>query len=406
MPNTLLTPTEITREALYVLHNNMALAKHANRSYDDRFARDGAKIGSTLQVRKPAEFTVGTGADITSTIQDYVEQKEDLVVSTQKNVAITFSSSELTLSVQDFSERILGPAMARLASDVDNVGCQTVITSAYNEVGTPGTTPGTSKVWLDAGAVLDSYTAPRDKGRRVAVLNPQANADTVEGLKGLFSDSSTINKQFKSGMMSDALGLLFDMDQNINTLTTGTRNTAYLTNEAGGVANGDTTLAVDTGAGTATVGEIFTITGIWECNPETKVNTGRLKQFMVTALYTPGGAGTVSISPTIYISGARQNIVNTNAAATWDNLAITFRGSASQIYPVNFAFHRDAIALVTADLEDVSQFGAWGSRQVEDGISLRIARQYNVLTDAIPCRIDVLFGWKLIRPEHVIRVAG
>lgn len=404
MPNTILTPTEITREALYLLHNNMALAKCANRAYDDRFARAGAKIGSTLQVRKPAEFTVGTGADISSTTQDYVEQKDDLVVSTQKHVAITFTSQELSLSVDDFSERVLNPAIARLASEVDSLGCAAVITGAYNEVGTPGTTPGTSKVWLDAGAVLDGYAAPRDK-RRYAILNPTANAETVEGLKGLFNSSQELNKQYKSGMMSDALGLMFEMDQNVNTITTGARNTAYLTNEAGGVANGDTTLAVDTGSGTIKAGEIFTVAGIYECNPETKISTGRLKQFAVT-VDSAGGAVTLTISPTIYISGARQNIVNTNAAATWDNLAMTFRGAASTIYPVNFSHHKDAIALVTADLEDVSQFGAWGARMVEDGVSLRIARQYAITTDAIPCRIDVLFGWKLIRPEHVVRVAG
>lgn len=403
MSNTILTPQEITREALFLLHNNMALVNHSNRSYDDRFARTGAKIGDTLQIRKPAEFSVGTTADITSTIQDYTETKEDLVISQLRNVAINFTSSELTLKIQDFSERILQPAMARLASEIDLVGCQTIISSAYNEVGTPGTTPGTSKVWLDAGAVLDNYAAPRDK-RRAAILNPAANAETVEGLKGLFNSSSEVSKQYKSGMMSDALGLMFDMDQNISTITTGTR-ASYQTNMGSAPSAGATSITVDTGTGTIALGEVFTIAGIYECNPETKVNTGRLKQFVATTAYG-STTTTITVSPAIYTSGARQNVVNTNASSTWDNLALTFRGSASQTYPVNAVLHKDSLVLATADLEDVSQYGAWGARMTQDGISMRIARQYQVVTDQMPCRIDVLFGWKAIRPEHICRVSG
>lgn len=402
MSNTILTPQEITREALFLLHNNMALVNNSNRSYDDRFARTGAKIGDTLQIRKPAEFSVGTTADITSTIQDYTETKEDLVISQLRNVAINFTSSELTLKIQDFSERILQPAMARLASEIDLVGCQTIISSAYNEVGTPGTTPGTSKVWLDAGAVLDNYAAPRDK-RRAAILNPAANAETVEGLKGLFNSSSEVSKQYKSGMMSDALGMKFEMDQNVSTITTGTHTGLYVTTGSA-PTNGATTIGVGTGTGTIKAGEVFTIAGVYECNPETKVSTGRLKQFVVTA-DSAGGTATLNVSPTIYVSGARQNVI---LPGTWAGVAVTFRGSvgAAQTYPVNFALHKDALVLATADLEDVSQYGAWGARMTQDGISMRIARQYQVVTDQMPCRIDVLFGWKAIRPEHICRVSG
>lgn len=403
MANTILTPDEITREALFLLHNNMALVNNCNRSYDDRFAQTGAKVGDTIRILKPAQFSVGTTADITSTIQDYTEEYDSLTTATLRNVAISFSTQELTLKIQDFSERILAPAMARLASEIDLVGCQTVISSAYNEVGTPGTTPGTSKVWLDAGAVMDSYAAPRDK-RRAAILSPAANAETVEGLKGLLNSSPDVSKQYKSGMMSDALGLKFEMDQNVSTITTGTR-ASYQTNMGSAPTAGAASITVDTGTGTIALGEVFTIAGIYECNPETKVSTGRLKQFVATTAYG-STTTTITVSPAIYTSGARQNVVNTNASSTWDNLALTFRGSASQTYPVNFALHKDSMILATVDMEDVSQFGAWGARMTQDGISMRIARQYNVNTDAMPCRIDVLFGWKAIRPEHICRVSG
>lgn len=404
MANTILTPTEVTREVIRILHNNMPTAKHANRQYDSRFAKEGGKIGDTLNVRKPAEYTIGTGADITGSINDHVDQSVPIVVADRRHCAVEFSSKELTLDLQDFSERVLKPAVTRLAAEVDMIGCRTVMQNVYNEVGTPGSPPGSSRVFLQAGAVLDNYAAPRDM-RRCTVLNPAGNAEAVEGLKGLFNPTSDISKQYKSGLMAPSLGSVFEMSQNVNTLTAGTHDTAYQTNEAGGVSNGDTTIAVDTGTGTINQGEIFTISGIYEVNPETKIRSGRLKQFVCRSNYA-GGAGNIQISPTIYVSGARQNVSNSNAGSTWDNLALTFQAPANTTYPVNFQFHKDSLTLVTADLEDVSKMGAWGSRMSEGGISVRVARQWNVMTDMAPTRIDVLFGWAFLRAEHACRIAG
>lgn len=409
MTQTILTPTMITREALRLLHNNLVFCKRINRQYDSKFAQSGGKIGASLDIRKPAQYTVGTGASITP--QEHIEEKATVTVATQKHVAVSFTSTELTLSLDDFSERVLAPAMARLASEVDYVTYLNALTSgAYNYAGTPGSTPASANVWLDAGRYLDDQAAPRD-GQRFAVMDPAANAATVAGLSGLFNPSSGVSAQYKDGLMSTALGLEMAMSQNVRNITTGTvsnrtSSTQWQTNEGSGMTDGDSSMDLDTGTGTIKAGEVFTIADCYDVNPETKQTLPYLKRFVCTADYT---SGTISFAPALYsaAAGARQNCsLATLAAGNIDNKKISLLGSASTAYANNLVFHRDFMTLVTADLEDVSKFGAWGARVTEDGISLRIARQYAISTDAIPCRIDVLFGSAVLRGEHACRVMG
>lgn len=392
MANSILTIDMITREALRILHNNLAFAKTVRRDYQDEFAKTGAKIGTVLRIRKPNQFPVVTGAALSAT--DIAEPSVSLTVATQKHVDVNFTSAELTLSLDDFSKRILNPAMAKLASTIDFDGL-TLFNKVYNSVGTPGTTPSTALVWLQAQQKLSELGVPMSP--RFACMNPAANAYLIDGLKGLFHSSGSISSQFRKGLMgSNVLG--YDemlLDQNVNVFTRSAANTAYLVN---GASQTGASLIVDTGATAPSEGEVFTMTGVNSVNPETGQDTGSLAQFVVGT-----GATTTlwPISPSITTSGAYKTVT----ASPADNAAITFVGTASTAYPQNMAYNEEAFTLATVDLE-MPEGVDMARRAVYDGVSLRIVRQYDITNDKFPCRIDVLYGWACVRPEMACRVWG
>ena len=117
MANTLLTIDMVTNEALRVLHGNLAFVKNVNRDYDDQFARDGAKIGDVLRIRKPPKYTVRTGRAMQ--VQNSTEAYVNLPVSNQKGVDMEWTSAEFTMSVDNFSDRFLKPSMSVLAATID-----------------------------------------------------------------------------------------------------------------------------------------------------------------------------------------------------------------------------------------------------------------------------------------------
>lgn len=392
-----LSDGDITREALRIFKNSNNVIKCVNRQYDDRFAVSGAKNGGTLKIRKPNRYTVGTGATITA--QDTQELTESLVVGTQKHVPVSFSSLELTMSLDDFSERIIQPAISVLASHVGNALLTNMATNFHHLVGTPGTTPASLTPYLDAGVKLDFQTAPRDSNRHV-VLAPSAMGATVGGLTGLFQSSDKIAEQYESGMMGMAAGYKFWMDQGVATITNGARNGAYTVNGNLSSTTGTTSIVLQVGAGAASAGEVFTIADCYEVNPDTKISTGQLKQFVVATDYA-GGAGTITVTQPIFTSGPYQNV----STGTVTGKAVTFVGSASTGYPRNMAFHRDAIVLATADLQ-LPRGVDMSSRANMDGISIRFVRDYDVTNDAFIGRFDILYGIKVVRPEWGCQITG
>lgn len=410
MANANLTPTIITRTALDILHNNLAFAKNVNRQYDDRFASSGGKIGDSLQIRLPNKYSVRTGKTLDA--QDNIEPQGTLTVATQVGVDLNFSTAELTLEIEDFADRILEPACARLASEIDS----TLLAQFFrvnNRVGTAGTTPASALVWLQGGQKLDENATPRD-GLRNICMDPGACAATVNGLSGLFQSAEKIKAQYEKGMMGQALGFDWYMDQNIPSLTTGTRVGTILvdgTSSATSWTGGDWTALTGTihidgltnATDTVKQGETFTVGSVYALNPETGVSTGSLQIFTVLADATAAGNEVdLSVWPPLITTGPYATI----DALPTDGAAVTFYGSASTAYKQNIAYHRDAFVLATADLEDVSQYGAWGARREMDGISMRVARQYDINNDNVPCRLDVLFGVKVIRPEMACRVSA
>ena len=398
MPNTLktLTDGDITREALRILKNSNSILKSVNRQYDDRFAKEGAKNGGTLQIRLPNRYTVGTGRSITP--QDTTELTTALTVGTQKHVPVQFFSDELTLSLDDFSDRILKPAMSVLGSNIAaSVG--TAMASAFvNQVGTSGTTPSSFLTFAQAGEMLDWQTAPRD-GNRSAIVNPTVMAAIADAQKGLFHSADQIEGGFEDGMIDMMTGFKFKMDQSLPTITNGARS-GYTTHGTTVHTSGTATIAVITGTNPMAAGETFTLAGIYEVNPDTKVSTGRLKVFTIATLYA-GGAGNITVSENIYTSGPYQNV----SAALPTTTTLTFSGSASTAYTRNFCFHRDSTVLATADLE-MPKGVDMAYRATMDGLSLRFIRDYDVTTDNFMGRFDILYGIKVVRPNWGVHVLG
>lgn len=402
MSNSILTIDMITRKALEILENNLVLTRNVNRQYDDSFAVQGAKIGSTLRIRLPDRALVTDGAALQ--VQDDNEQYTTLSVSSQKHIGVNFTSAELTMQLDDFAERVLKPRISQLASSID-----ADVANAYkyigSSVGTPGTTPSTSLVLLQAQQKLNEAAAVMSP--RYATVNPAANAGLVEGMKGLFNPTDTISKQFRNGMMGTGV-LGFDeinMSQSIKQHTTGSRSaTAATTVKTTISSQGATSIVLTQDSVTTTIkqGDVFTVAAVYAVNPQTRETTGSLYQFAALADATAvSGDWTVTVAPIYDASHALATVdVLPQASAV-----VTFMGTASTAYAQNLIYHKDAITFATADLL-LPQGVDMASRQVHNGISLRIVRQYDINNDRMPCRIDVLYGYSAIRPQMACRLWG
>ena len=403
MANTLLTPTAVTREALRVLHQKLNFVGTINRSYDDRFAKSGAKIGDSLTIRKPNQYTVRTGAALSS--QDVAEQSVTLQVATQKGVDTTFTSDDLSLDMDAFSDRILQPAMAVLGANIeaDVMNCYKDVALNVTDVGATITTADV----MQASKIMTDNLAPYDS--RCLNLNTQDNLDLVEALAGRFNDSSKVAQNYREGRVaSNTFGFSDIMENSMwpqHTSGTDDGTGDYLVNDSGTIAEGSTSITTDTGAGTFLIGDIFYFAGVFEVHPETKATSTRLKEFVVTA-NSGTSATTINFSPAIHSSGAKQNVsaMPANNAALHKNESDRSTDiGASADYGVSLAYHKDAFVFATADL--VLPTGVdFAAREVMDGISMRIVRDYSISADTFITRLDVLYGYKTVRPELACRI--
>lgn len=405
MANNILTPTMITREAARILHQECNFLGNVNTQYDSQYAQEGAKIGYSLNIRMPSKYEVRTGATLSA--EDHVERSTPLTVQSQYGVDVNFTTAELTMELDDFSERFLAPAMAQLAAKLEGDALAVAYKRVFNY--TNATTNGllTYQRFQNNGKNITNELGP--KAQRSAVLTPDSVVQFNDAVKGLFQDSGAIKKQYKEGMMGRTGG--FDVYENtlLPSHTTGTiagspvtDGTALGTGTTANTWVSETTLTI-TGATTTSnlkAGDIITLSGVYEVHPELRTNTGRLRRFVVQGDVTLTNGATFNVKPgLIYGSGnAFQNAVLSGVANT-DGLTITVIGATNSQFKQDLFFHRDAFVFATADLIDVSAFGAWGARAVQDGISIRIARQYDINNDKIPCRLDVMWGFAELYPE-------
>jgi hypothetical protein len=393
MSNSILTPTAVTREILRVLHEKLSFVGTINRQYDDSFAKSGAKIGDSLKIRLPNRYTVTTGAALN--VQDVAEESVTLQVNTQKHVGMKFTSDELTLDLDDFSKRVIQPAVAVLASDIENDALSGLTKKVYNTVGTWGTVPASYKVITDARARMNKFLAPKDN-RRGLQLESDAMSSMADALKGLFQDSKEVASQYRDGMIGRHGGFDWYENERVYAHATGTDHTTVTVND-GAIASGDTTIT--TAGANVTVGTVFTFSQsvVNAVHPETKTDLGFLQQFVITAV----DGNDWTFSPAIITSGAKKNVT----ALPTTGHAITVFGTASQTKNQHLAYHEDAFTFATADLL-LPRGVDFAAREVMDGISVRLIRDYDINNDTFPCRVDVLYGYKELRPEHACRITS
>lgn len=434
MSNNLLTISQITNEGLMVLENDLCFADHVNRQYADQFALTGAKIGYTVNVRRPPRYVGTTGPALS--IEDTNETYVPVTLSTQFHVDVQFTTADMATSIDMFKERVLNPVIATVANKIDRDGTSFAYQNTANAVGTPGSALSSTLTPLTAAAILDSESFPRD-GTRVLLLDPFSHANMVNTVQGLFNPQSVISEQIEKGLIAkNFLGFDWYMDQNIVSYTVGAgggsptlaNNTSSCWLSSGWATNGliQSTAWTSAAAARLNVGDVITVAGVYAANPQSRgpVGSNRLKQFVVIPPQATLSNGTFS-SPTysstsgglldfwvaecgIY-AGQFQNVTaqpSSSAAITiWGNSTSTqYAGTVS---PQGIAMHRDAFALAFADL-DLPGGVDMAARAVdeEDGMSFRIIRQYTINNDALPARCDVLYGYGSLYRSGAVRVAA
>ena len=388
------------------LKNVLGFSKNINRQYDDQFAVAGAKKGDTINIRKPSRYQVTEGRVFEA--QNTVDQSVPLVLDTQLHVGMSFTSKDLSLSVDEFKKRYIRPAMLALASDIDyRLGSEYKNVNSAVGVPSPTAFPSTLKGFVNAKAKLANNGAP--KGVYNAVVNPDTEASLVNGLSGLFQSSERIAEQYESGEMGLAAGCNFTMSQSVNAHTIGTfagTPLMHLTTAEG--ATQIVTNGWSSGASALKVGDVLTIDGVYAVNPQTRRSTGQLMQFVVTEdINDTAGAMTIKISPAIKASGQYQNV----DALPLNDAPIKVFGHATSysgiVAPQNLVFHKDAFVLGCADLYVPKGLDmAARASDAESGLSLRLISDYDVKNDVMNTRIDILFGIKTVYPELACRVVG
>jgi len=412
MSNNLLTISKITNEALMVLENELTFTSEVDRNYDDQFAVVGAKIGQTVNVRRPGRFIGTTGPALA--VEDFNETSVPVTLSTQFHVDTQFTTQDLALSLDMFSDRVLKPGIAAIANKMDRDGLVMAKNNTANIVGTAGTAPTGLITYLTAAAYLDSEGAPRD-GRRSVVVEPFTSATIVDSLKGLFVPTETISKQYAKGLMGrDSGGMNWYMDQNVVSQTFGSYSSATLscnvTTATGFLSSGwayssTITIGATSAAATLNQGDTFTIAGVYAVNPQNRQSYGKLRNFVVQSTTAIGSGSTASVTvvPAVITGGQFQNVSITSTGSQ----TVTPFNNTGIVSPQNILMHRNAFTLACADLElpEGVHFAGRASDK-EIGLSLRVVRQYTINNDSIPTRIDVLYGWAPLYPELACRIAS
>lgn len=409
MANTTLTADVVAKASLAILENELGWVNKLYRAPEEEFSKtvNGYKIGDTLSIRRPADFTVRSGATLST--QDVIEGKTTLTIDKQIGVDFQFTSTDLTLKITDLAERVLKPAMSRIVNEMASDIATQMYRGAYNWVGTAGQTVNSYTDFAKAPERLDEMAVPQDG--RLALLSPADHWGLLGSQTALYIQGAA-NEAYRQGSLGMIGGVETFMTQVAPTHTTGTRdNTTPLVNGADQGVSYDTSkntwtqsLICDGFDSTSTIkaGDVFTLDGVYMVNPKTKANTGILQQFVATEDKTASaGAVTLTISPPIIASGPHQTV----SAAPADNAALTFVGTASTGYRQNMVFHKNCMALAVVPMElPAAAYGA--ARESYKGISCRVVPIYDGTNDISKWRLDLLYGRRLIDPRLITRLSG
>jgi hypothetical protein len=396
MSNSLLTIDNITNEALRLAHEKATFLGTINRQFDSSFGRSDGKIGDTLRIRLPSQYTRRQGSRVMD-VQDSDEQNTTLVTATQDGVDMKFNSRELSLELQDFSRIHLEPAMAVLVSGIESDVLQGCTKKVYNLVGTAGTPPTDLVEPGLARAKLNQYLAPKDMNRSIQ-MDSVTMAGMVNGVAAYFNPTGDIAEQYREGFIKRTSMADFYENERVWTMTNGA-DVAGAINQTT-FANGLSTLTIDGMTAAPAVGSVFTIADRYAVHPETKASYSHLQQFVVTSTVTPTTTS-ISFSPAIYFEGPRQNVSSSPA----NNDVLTWVGSASTGYVQNLMYHKDAFAFATAELPLMADASKCVVKTY-DGLSIRVWQASDIRNDEMLTRIDMLYGYEAIRPQWACRITN
>lgn len=404
MSNTFKVTDMVLKEAQRIAHEKLSFIGTIDRQYDSAFRYDSNRgpNGQSLRVRQPNQFTRRQGSRVMS-VQDITERDQTITLATQDGVDMRFNSQELIQSVNsdgafdNLSKNYIEPAVSVLVSGIEGDFLEYATKATYNTVGTAGT-PMTDLVEGGlARAKLNQYLAPKDDMRAIQV-DSVTMGGMVNGLSGLFHESSQIARQYREGMIGRTAGFDWYENERLWTLTNGA-DVAGAINQTT-FTNGMSTLTIDAMTAAPAVGSVFTIAGIYAVHPETKQAYSHLQQFVVTSSTTPTTTA-ISFSPALYYEGPFQNVNDTPS----DNDVLTFVGSASTGYLQNLAYHKEAFQFVTADLPIMDDAHKC-MRSVKDNISLRVWMGSDIRNDELLMRLDILYGFAALRPEWACRITN
>jgi hypothetical protein len=409
----------VAKEALRIAHEKASFVGTIDRSYDDSFGKSGAKIGSTLKVRNPNQYTRRTGSRVMD-VQDQSESTQTITVATQDGVDMRFNSAELALTIDELSDRYISPAMSALMSGIDGDCIVTATKETYNTAGTAGTVVGAvTSGFSDTSALgaarakLNQGLAPKD-GNRAVQMDSVTMASVSNGIKGLFLPQAEVERAWKDGFIAHTAMADFYENERTWSLTNGDDVAGEIDESAAtNFVEGATTLHIDgLGTGNITAGQVFDIEGIYACHPETKAAYSHKQQFTVTSTVAlSNNEADITFTPAIYTTGAKKNVsTSTGADLTWtytgqDGKDVTFFGSASGTYRQNLMYHKDAFAFVTADLPLMDDAHKC-VRMQKDGIALRVWQASDIRNDELLMRIDILYGFKTLRPAWACRISN
>lgn len=417
MANSLVTPTWVMKQIGRRLVNNLKFANNVNRSYDSQYVQQGAKVGYTVNARLPQRYVVNKGQALN--IQTVIDNIVPITLTDQANVGIEFSTASLTMEVDNYKDKCIAPAVDALVNVMDFDGLARMYKKTFYQVGTPAVVPGSTgsaftanNVYLGAGVKLSNAAVPPDG--RIAMLTPNMHAYLTSSNASLFNPAMAISDQYKTGMFGrEALGISeWFMDQNVATHTVGVLGGTPTVN---GVQTGSSILTQAWTAAAATrlkEGDVVQFAGCYSINPMSYQSTGVLMDFVVTADTASDGAGalTIPIYPALTpVTGG--SAFATCSASPASGAAVTTFGHASlyasAITPQGLVYHPDAYACVMADLELPG--GVWVAERISNkqlGVAIRFIKDYNVMTDQSPARVDILYGWAAVRPELACRVCS
>lgn len=415
MANAFAVTDLVAKEALRIAHEKCQFITTTDLQYDDYYRQNGqGKHGATLRVKRPNQYTRRQGSRVMA-VQEQDERTQTITVATQDGVDMRFNSAELIQSVSngaqfnDLSKNYILPAVSSLVSGIESDYIAFATKATANTAGTAGTPPTDLVAVGAARAKLNQYLAPKDGNRNIQY--DSVNMGTiVNGLKGLFQDSEQIKEQYREGMIGrTAMADWYENDRmwtmvNGSDVTGSTDAAALVTDGALAAANGVTvSMAATVAVATQNVGEVFTIAGVFACHPETKAAYSSLQQFTITAV----GAVTTTISPQIFMTGARQNVVSstgaTLTAASFNAQVLTFIGIASTSYVQNLMYHKEAYQFITADLPLMDDAQKCVNK-VQDGLSIRVWMGSDIRNDELLMRLDLLYGFAALRPEWGCRI--